>query len=178
MAEYRHHVTGFFADRHDAQNALSSLVKQGLPRDRLQIVKTDSSSPGPSSKDGNHAVLKEVLVDGAIGTAVGTGLGALAEVALIATNVTLFVANPLLAPLMLLGWGAGIGGLIGATTGAVSNTPPGVGKKHGWLSTLVHDAISSGQIVLVVQTRTEQETRIARELLQSSVGDTREVSKV
>ena len=177
MDEYRHPVTGFFADRPDAQHALSSLVKQGLPRDQLKILKTDSNS-GPAFKDGNHAVLKEVLVDGAIGTAVGTGLGALAEVALIATNVSLFVASPLLAPLMLLGWGAGIGGLIGATTGAVSNTPPGVGKKHGWLSTWVHDAISTGQIVLVVQTRTEQETRIARELLQSSVGDTREVSKV
>lgn len=177
MADYHHHVTGFFANRHDAQNALSSLVEQGVPRDRLQILKTDSNSPDPASQESDYAVLKDVLVDGAIGTAVGTGLGALAEVALIATNVSLFVASPLLAPLMLLGWGAGIGGLIGATTGAVSHSPL-AGEKQGWLSSLIQNAISSGQIVLVVQSRTEQETTIAREFLQSAVSDYREISKV
>lgn len=131
MAEHRHHVTGFSGDRHDAQNGLSSLVEQGLPRDRLQIFRTDSSTPGPTSKEGNHAVLKVVLVDGAIGTAVGTSLGALAGVALIAENVSLFFAGPLLAPLMLLSWGTGISGLIGATTGAVSNALPDAGNKLG-----------------------------------------------
>lgn len=119
MADYHHHVTGFFSNRHDAQNALFSLVEQGLPRDRLQISRTDSSSPGPA-----------------------------------------------------------IGDLIRATTGVFSATPPEAGKKHGWLSTLMLDAISSGQIALVVQTRTEQETSIARELLQSSVGDCKEISPV
>lgn len=119
MAEYRHQVTGFFTDRHGARNALSALVGQGLPRDQLQMSRTDSSSPGPA-----------------------------------------------------------IGGLIRATTGAVSVTPPEAGKKHGWLSTVIQDAISSGQIALVVQTRSERETMIARELLQSSVGDARDVSQV
>ena len=65
-------------------------------------------------------VLQDVLVDGAIGTAVGTGIGALGSVALAATSVTLFIASPLVAPLMLLGWGASIGGLIGAAAGATA----------------------------------------------------------
>ncbi len=71
-------------------------------------------SPPPAAEDGSDAVLKAVLVDGAV----GTGLGALAGLALVATNVTLFIASPLLAPLMLLGSGASVGGVMGAMAGA------------------------------------------------------------
>ena len=48
--------------------------------------------------------------------------------------------------------------------------------KEGWLSALVRDAIASDQTVLVVQARTEQETAIAREVIQTSVGDYRDVN--
>jgi hypothetical protein len=112
-------------------------------------------------------VLQDVLVDGAIGTVVGTGIGALGSVALAATSVTLFVASPLVAPLMLLGWGASIGGLIGAAAGATA----GPGNKEGWLSDLVSDAIANGHVVLVVETRSEQEATTARKVIQASVGE-------
>lgn len=114
-----------------------------------------------------------MLVDGTIGAAVGTGtgIGALAEVALVAANVSLFIASPLLAPLMPLGWGASIGGLIGATSGAVSTATPDAQKNEGWLSALVRDAIASGQIVLVVRAQSEQEAAIARDVIQASVDD-------
>jgi hypothetical protein len=166
MDEYRHHVSGFFANREDAEGALSRLVERGLARERLQIFATAPASSVPAAKDGSSEVLKDVLVDGAIGTAVGTGLGALAQVALVVANVSLFVASPLIAPLMLLGWGASLGGLIGAVAGAT----PGAGNKEGWLSDLISDAIASGQVVLVAETRTEQETATARDVIQASVG--------
>jgi len=63
---------------------------------------------------------------------------------------------------MLLGWGASVGGLIGAAAGST----PGAGDKDGWLSDLIGDAIASGQAVLVVETRTQQETSIARKVIQ------------
>lgn len=176
MNEYRHHVSGFFANRDDAVNTLSTLVDRGLPREQLQIFETDSASSEPAPKEDSNAVLKDVLVDGTIGTAVGTGLGALAEVALVAANVTLFVASPLIAPLAMLGWGAGLGGVIGAAIGAKAKPATEPEEKKGWLSDLVRDAIASGQIVLMVQTRTEQETAIAREVIQASVGDYKDVS--
>lgn len=171
MTEYSHYISGFFANRDDAESTLLTLVERGLPRDRLQIFKTDTPSPDPAPKDDSNAVLKDVLVDGTIGAAVGTGIGALAEVALVAANVSLFIASPLLAPLMLLGWGASIGGLIGATSGAVSQATPDAQKGEGWLSALVRDAIAGGQIVLVVRAQTEQEAAIARDVIQTSVGD-------
>ena len=172
MDEYRHHVSGFFTRREDAESALSGLVEQGWPRERLRIFASDPAASDSAPKEGSNAVLQDVLVDATIGTAVGTGIGALGSVALAAASVSLFVASPLVAPLMLLGWGASIGGLIGAAAGAT----PGAGNKDGWLSDLIGDAIASGQFVLVVETRTEQETAIAREVIQASVGDSKDTN--
>ena len=174
MNEYRHHVAGFFVHQDDAESTLSTLVELGLPRERVRIFTADSTSPSPAPEVTSDSVLKNVLVDGAIGTAVGTGLGALGSVALAATSVTLFIASPLVAPLMLLGWGASIGGLIGAAAG----TTQGDANREGWHSDLVGDAIANGHVVLVAQTRTEQETTTAREVIQGSVGAYKDINEV
>ncbi|CAN5809344.1 hypothetical protein BH11PSE12_BH11PSE12_21440 [soil metagenome] len=181
MDIYRHHVSGFFAKRNEAEATLAALVARGLTREQLQIFDTSVGAPPPHASTphqppaeaGSDASLKDILVDGSIGTAVGTGLGALAQVALVAANVSLFVASPLIAPLVMMGWGASLGGLIGAATGAMkkeNGATPAIGEKQSWLSTLIGDAIASGQFVLVAQTNTEQETAIAQEVIQASVG--------
>ena len=171
MDEYRHYVSGFFAHRAEAEGALASLVERGLPRERLQIFDADSSLPVSEPKGQSNETLTNVLVDGAIGAAVGTGVGALAQVALVAGSVSLFVASPLIAPLVMLGWGASLGGIIGAAAGANVD----VKHKEGWLSDLIRDAITSGQVVLVVETRTEQETASAREVIEASVGESKDM---
>lgn len=173
MDAYRHHVSGFFARREEAENASSRLAEQGIPREQLQIFDDIAmAGPAPAPLAENNGVLKDVLVDGAIGAAVGTGIGALTELALLAANVSLFVASPLIAPLVLLGWGASLGGLVGASTGASIGESPGDGKhKDGLFAHLVGDAISKGQVVLVVETRTEAETLIARDVIRNAVGD-------
>ncbi len=171
MSEYCHYISGFFTHRDEAESAISSLVEKGFAHERLQIYAADSSSPRQEAK--SDGVLQDVLVDGAIGTAVGTGVGALGSVALAASSVTLFVASPLVAPLMLLGWGASIGGLIGATVGATE----GPGNKEGWLADLISDAIAAGgQVVLVVETQNEQETASASEVIKDAVGKSKNIN--
>jgi hypothetical protein len=168
MDTYLHHVSGFFTRREEAERAISALVGRGLGRDRLRLFAKTEAPSAPPPNAGSDAVLKDVLVDGAIGAAVGTGVGALAQLALVAANVSLFVASPLIAPLAMLGWGAGLGGFIGAASGA--------GNKKGSFSELIEDAISAGQFVVLVDTRSEQETAIAREVIQASVGEYNDVT--
>ena len=179
MNQTSHHVSGFFAVCDEARATRDELVVRGLPPAQLRIYETDEVPSAPMPKGDSNAVLKDVLGDGAIGTAVGTGLGALAEVALVAANVTLFIASPLIAPLAMLGWGAAIGGVVGATAGATADPraagASGDDMKDSWLSDMVRDAVSQGQIVLVAETRTAQETAIAREVIGASVGDVRDV---
>lgn len=167
-AQYKHHVSGFFAHREEANDVFSKLLEQGLPSERVKMFDKQPSTTTHESKESSNEVLKDVLVDGTIGTVVGTGVGALIEVALVAANVTLFIASPLLAPLVLLGWGATIGGVVGASIGAAENTKP--------LSALVHDAIENGQIVVVAETRTPEETAIAQEIIKGSIGDYRDTA--
>ncbi len=173
MDAYRHHVSGFFARREEAEGACSRLVELGLPRERVWIFDATMAPSAPAPLAASNEALKDVLVDGAIGAAVGTGIGALAEVALVVANVSLFVASPLIAPLVLLGWGASLGGLVGASSGASSD---GIEHKKGRFADLVGDAISSGQVVLMAETKTVEETQIARAVIRSSVGDDQDIN--
>lgn len=172
MNEYRHHVSGIFLDRGAAEQASRRLFECGIPRERQSIYSSDPAHPDTPEQGRSNAILKDILVDGAIGTAVGTSLGAIGQVALVAANVSLFVASPLVAPLVMLGWGASLGATVGAAVGAVSASA----KKEGTLSALVRDAIAAGQIVLVVRTRSEQESAMAREVIQTAVGQSQDVS--
>jgi len=172
MDKYIHHVSGIFSHHDAAKSALFRLVDRGIPQSRLQLFDSDSNLPPASQQAKSNKVLKDMVVDGAIGMAVGTGIGAIAEVALIAANVTLFVASPLIAPLALLGWGASLGATIGATVGAKVSSE----HKEGWFSDLIKDAITNGQVVLVVKTLTKQETEIAEEVIKLSVDNYKDVS--
>ncbi len=172
MNAYRHHVSGFFANRAEAESAQSRLIEHGIPRDRLNLVEERSAASPPTPHAASNEVLHDVVVDGAIGVAAGVGVGALAELALVAANVSLFIASPLVAPLVMLGWGASLGGLVGAAAGAQT----GVKHKDGWFSDLIRDAIASGQVVLVAETLTEQETAGARQVIETAVGEAKDVS--
>ncbi len=169
MNDYVHYVSGFFAHHHEADAVIEKLVAQGITRERIYLYKQPAQGATTHEPvESSNQVLKDVLVDGAIGTAVGTGVGALIQVGLIAANVTLFVASPLIAPLVLLGWGASIGGVVGASIGAAEKARP--------LSALIDDAIAAGQIVVVAETRTEAETKIAQDVIKSFVGDYKDVN--
>ncbi len=168
MNHYIHYVSGFFEHHQEADDIFTKLIAQGLPSERVQIYTHHSSAHTHEPTEGNNEVLKDILVDGSIGAGVGTGVGALIEVALITTNVTLFVASPLIAPLVLLGWGASVGGLVGASVGSAENIKP--------FSALIEDAIKNEQIVLVVETRTAAEKAIAQELIKDSIGDYKDIN--
>lgn len=163
MENYRHFLSGFFEHRDQAQIVFDQLVEKGLPSTRLHMFDADSPPQQHKSNEGSNEVLKDVLVDSAIGTVAGTAIGGIAEVALVAANVSLFVASPLIGPLVMLGWGAAIGGFVGATIGATS--------KPKTLSTLIEDAITNGQIVLVAETHSKEETELTKDIFRAAIGD-------
>jgi hypothetical protein len=168
MPFQRHYVSGFFAQRDHAQHTYDELVALGIAPVRVVMYHSDTPASDPAPVADSNAVLEHVVVDAGIGTVAGTVLGGLAEIALVAANVSLFIASPLIAPLVMLGWGASLGGLIGAAK-AVMDKPKS--QPPGRFNDLVRDAISAGQVVLVVQTDTDDETALARKTMQAAVGD-------
>jgi hypothetical protein len=170
MTPYLHSVSGFFVKREEAEIARAELRRRGLTALQLALYSNDAAVLQPAANANSSDSLNTILVDSAIGTAVGTSLGALGSVALVAASVTLFVASPLIAPLSMLGWGASLGAVIGAVAGSTQIT-----KDDGKLSELVGDAIQNGQVVLVATTASEAETRIAIDVMQTAVGSFKDV---
>jgi hypothetical protein len=173
MTLYQHRVSGFFVKQEEATTARKELIRRAIPEQQLALyfnAQADLHSPAVADSNGT---LKNMLIDGAIGGAVGTTVGALGEIALVAASVTLFVASPLIAPLSMLGWGASLGAVVGAVAGSTH-----INKEGGKLSDLVTDAIQSGQVVLVASTYSEHETAIAIEVIQAAVGSYKDEPKV
>jgi hypothetical protein len=164
MDQQAHIVSGIYTSRAEAEAVRDRLVESGVLREQVSIA-DDARAATSSKMVEDDEALRDVVVDGAVGAAVGTGLGVVAEVALIAANVTLFVASPLIGPLALLGWGAALGGLVGAAVGAEQPDE----RKEGKFSDFVLDAIRSGHVVLVAQTRTEAEATLVRDIVGDSL---------
>lgn len=165
MAPYLHRVVGLYPSLDLAHEARDLMIAKGLPATQIRVLTAGSMGAvavaGADAKADSDDVLKDVLRDGAIGTAVGTAAGAGVSIALAAANLTLFIASPVLGALYLVGWGASLGGLVGAVVGAE--------RSKGDVSTLIKDALSNGQVVLVAHARTEAETRTAQQVVSEPV---------
>jgi hypothetical protein len=164
MDEKNHIVSGIYTSRAEAEVVRERLLARNLPLAQTNVV-DNVQTAGNTKMVVDDIALKDVLVDGSIGAAVGTGIGALAEVALVVANVSLFVASPLIAPLAMLGWGAALGGVVGAVVGADKSED----RTDGKFSDLVLDAIRSGHVVLIAHTRSVEETALVREVIGDSV---------
>lgn len=157
MDNYLHRVVGLYPSLAEARKARELLVARGMAAAQISVLAGSASTAGADAVSDSDDVLKDLLRDGAIGTAVGTAAGAGVSIALAAAHLTLFVASPVLGVLSLIGWGASLGGLVGAVVGAERST--------GDVSTLVKDALANGQAVLVAHARTEAETSLAQEVV-------------
>lgn len=160
-----HRVSAVYPTREEAEAVRGRLIGAGFAAGALDILHEQALPAGDEDDD---VVLKDVLVDGAIGTAVGTGIGAVGTVAIWAANLTLFVASPVIAPLAMLGWFAGLGGVVGALAGARLHES-GAHRKEGRFSELVLDAIKSGHVVLVARTNDDAERHLAETTIRDSL---------
>lgn len=161
MENYLHRILGIYPSRSAADAVLAALVAQGLPQETLEILEPGVAGAARLPQADSDDVLEEIVREGAIGTAVGTAAGALGMAALTAAGISVFIASPLIAPLAMLGWGASVGGLIGAAVGAQTH--------KGGVSDLVKDALNAGHVVLLAYTSTDQQTSIAQAVIGASM---------
>lgn len=99
---------------------------------------------------------------GGAGAVIGGVLGGLVQAGLVVSDMGLLMASPVLAPIMLVGSGAFLGAFVGALAGVSSLTPKP--------SPLMQDEVADGGSVLLANTRSAEETAMAREVLTASSG--------
>jgi hypothetical protein len=164
MEKYLHRVVGLYPTRELAERASAEIQAAGFSPNQIRLL-TPATGAGADAVSDSDDVLKDLLRDGAIGTAVGTAAGAGVSIALAAANITLFIASPVLGALYLVGWGASLGGLLGAAVGSE--------RSKGDMSTLIKDALAAKSFVLVAHATTEAQTTLAlRVVAESGVGET------
>lgn len=152
-------VTAVFRDRYDAERAFDYLHSKGYADSEIHVLMSDRTRstyyPGKKDEEDRHPAgtmaTEGMGVGGAIGTAVGATLAAVAAIgSTVAIPLTggasLFVAGPLLAALAGGGAGAVTGGLIGALAGA------GITEQN---AQAYDEALRSGGVVVGVNPRND-----------------------
>jgi hypothetical protein len=170
-----HTVSAIYPTRAEADGVRLHLIERGFASSEIRILADLSESltwPDADEK-GPDGVLKTVLLDGAIGTAVGTGVGVAGTVAIAAAGITLFVASPVVAPLAMIGWFASLGGVVGAAVGA--DRKKDGDERKGKISDLVTDAIEAGSTALVVRTHNDAERELATRTITDSLQGTDQI---
>ena len=124
-------VTGVFRDRFDSERAFDYLRTKGYADSEINVLMSDRTRstfyPETLKKDDKHdagtMATEGMGVGGAIGTAVGATLAAVAAIGTtlaipLTGGASLIVAGPIVAALAGGGAGAVTGGLIGGLVGA------------------------------------------------------------
>ena len=164
MDDDLHRVVGVYATRAEAEVTHDLLMKTGVAASQLKILQASPSGAVRADGVDSDEVLNDILRRGAIGTAVGTAAGAAGTVAIALANVSLFVASPVLGTLAMLGWGAGLGGLVGAVAGA--------DQSKGDMAQLIRQALDHGHVVLVADALSSLQTEKVHQIVGTSVAGT------
>lgn len=163
--QYPHKIAAVYPDGTAAQEALQALDDARL--DNIEVTSLNQGKAGVS-----HAIEPEteetanrIVLDAVYGTAAGGAAGAVTAGAIAAVLPSLFVSAPVVAPLIVLGYGATIGG----TAGAVLGLKP----RENMLAGLVKDSLKSGFHVVIVhaanpEARQRAEAVIARTMAEKT----------
>lgn len=160
LEQYPYKVAAIYADVASATVAVSMLEHCGLGDAR--IIRLRPGQPGvdsaiePESVGTRNTLTMDVLTGGIA----GAGVGVLMAGAVTALTPALFVSAPVVAPLIILGYGS----LIGGTAGAIH----GVRLRELALAGLLKDALKAGYHVVLVHSASEQ----IRARAQAVIGET------
>lgn len=154
------HVTAIFKTRHAAEEALRKIEAIGITNEKVSMLVSDEArgkafniEKGTKSDTGFTA---GATVGGLVG-AIAAGLMTAGAVAIPGLNLVVY--GYLVSALAGLGAGAATGGLIGAFVG--------MGFEENEAK-FYEDELKSGNILLAVETKNSEQTKLVRDILDDS----------
>ncbi|MFP3873567.1 MAG: hypothetical protein ACLFQT_01440 [Thiohalophilus sp.] len=163
MRQYPHKLAGIFPDTTSLDRAEQLFREAGFPGDQVNRIHSGETLREQEQKIESESggVRNEFIRDISMGTGIGGVGGALGAAGIGLGLPALYVSAPVVAPLMVIGYAATIGGLAGAVHG--------LHVKEDVLTSVVEDALHNGYPVLMVHTSDKSETEKAHELMQSTM---------
>ena len=157
---YPHKVTAVYLDDVAAKDAVRALNGADLGDVKVLQLTPDTrnidSAVEPETEATRDTLTRDTLAGGATGTAAGAVVSGVTAV----VAPTLFVAAPITGPLIVLGYGAMLGGIAGAIRG--------IKPSESELAALVKDALNAGYYVVMVHAANDE----ARQKAEAVINDT------
>ncbi len=161
MEQFTHKVAAIYRDQSSARKAFEHLRQGGFPEEQLRLMGPSDAQAERKLEPEGDDVAKNVLKETAVGTGVGGALGLAGSAALGAAGIALFLSQPVAATLVIAGYSAGVGGVVGFLKGIKVKESVFVGAAE--------DAVRQGYWVLVAHGRDEDEENRARSLMTDTV---------
>ena len=143
-----------FDSRRRAERAAARLRAHGLAPQGVRVL----AAPRPPTD--SSEVLKDILVNGAIGAIAGAGMTAVAGLFLLCDDPITWQRIPLWLAQAILCWGAALGGLVGGAAGAGER---GDYRERGRLARLMRRVVYPPRFILVAEMAPTQATTVPRE---------------
>ena len=158
---YPNKTAAVYHDGATAEAAAMALEAAGLENVSVLRLAPGDSTVDQAIEPETGATRNTVTRDTMTGGAAGTAAGAAAAGTLAVTAPALLVRAPVVAPLIILGYGAAIG----ATAGAVR----GLRLRETVLAGLVRDALDAGYYVIIVHAANDEAQRRAQAVIDDTV---------
>lgn len=155
MHSYQHSVSGLFVRRDSADTALSRLMQRGLRRNQLRIISNSQGPPNAHTLQVSRGSQISFMLYTVIGATLGFAVGLLVEFMLLVSDFVPLQIVSVVSPAMLFAWCILVGTFLGCAAGTAILWQP-------------FQADTEREVMLVVQTRNERETAIAREVIKAS----------
>jgi hypothetical protein len=157
--DYPYKVAAVYPDAATAEAAVRALKISDLSDIRILLLDSGASEADlaiePEPRATRDTIVKETVTGGAAGAG-ATGAAALATPAL-------FVSASVIGPLVVLGYGAMIGGTMGVIHG--------LRLRENLLAGLVKDTLKAGYHVVIVHAPSEETERRVRDIIQSTMAE-------
>jgi hypothetical protein len=163
MEHYDYKVGAVYSDKMSAENSYLRLREAGFSTDQVHLLAPDDALSSKKLEPEGNEIPKEVAKDTLIGAGIGGAAGAAGAAALGVAGITLFVANPGIATLLITGYAATIGGIVGA--GQALNV-----DKSSFDSVML-DIMRENHWAVVAHCRDTDDEELAREVLGATFAE-------
>lgn len=163
MERYAYKLAGIYHDRSAAEQALQHMVSAGFARSQVRCALPDDQYLDRKVEPETRESRNHMLRNGVAGMLAGGALGLLITALIALFGASLFAAAPIWGPLIVTGYGAVIGLMVGGFTG--------LRLREGRLATAIVDEINRGGYAVIVQARDGREAARAERLLQEQAND-------
>lgn len=161
MNKHLHQVLGLYATRGAAESAREQLVERGMRPAQLMLLQPGADGRSAEMPATDDDVLYEALREGALGAVIGLLAGLVVATALKLMGSGIFEEDPLFGMRLLMGWGAAVGGFVGAAAGAR--------RRKRTVADLLSVSLACGYIVLVANTASHAQMLMTQLVLGESM---------